>query len=328
MASEFRFVVQLLLLLTTTTWTAAEKGGGCACDHGTTKLCCGQPLDGGKPTCGEDHGCGNDLPLCAGYVNNKHLGFCVAASCSVEMTGAALSCPAHTIGGTDTCIVKHSDAEEVCKKTHGCEYIGICSRLSEGCGGWNSRYKDSVQLGAAPLKRNTDWIACRPGTEPGAPTSDLGAYFVLLLALVSGVYIGGGVGVGMRSGGRTRGKSVLQAHPHFQRWMALSGLLWDGVQFAQGQRGRGGASSNRIDARKEPLLRDPSASRKSSWSSKKKQKERQRKEQGTDDERARRGVPSAVVDAESPDGAGGLAVAPTAVATPAGGGGRWIHVPS
>jgi hypothetical protein len=41
-------------------------------------------------------------------------------------------------------------------------------------------------LSKAPLIHNDDWIACKPGTEPGAPSSDLGAYFLLLLALIGG----------------------------------------------------------------------------------------------------------------------------------------------
>lgn len=165
---------------------AGTHAGGCACDHGTEKLCCGQTLDQGKPTCAAGHDCGVDLPLCSGYVNNQHLGECVAASCSIGMTGTGLSCPAHTLGDENTCIVKHTDAEEVCQKTAGCDYIGVCSQFSEGCKSWNGRYTDSVQLSKAPLIHNDDWIACKPGTEPGAPSSDLGAYFLLLLALIGG----------------------------------------------------------------------------------------------------------------------------------------------
>jgi hypothetical protein len=253
--ADGRTATAALLLLVLLQLPAATHAAGCACDHGTDKLCCGQTSDGGKPTCAPNHNCGEDTPQCAGYINNQHLGECVAASCIVEMAGLGLSCPADTKGGKDTCIVKHEDAQEVCKKTPGCEYIGVCSHLSEGCGSWNGRYPDSVQLGKAPLTRNIDWISCKPGTEPGAPSSDMAAeLFVLLLVLIGGVYVGVGVGFGLRSG-RPRGKSLLEAHPHHERWREVAGLVSDGLHFAQTRSRRGARVS--AAARRQPLL--PSA---------------------------------------------------------------------
>jgi hypothetical protein len=273
------------------------------------------------------------LPLCSGYVNNQHLGECVAASCSIGMTGTGLSCPAHTLGDENTCIVKHTDAEEVCQKTAGCDYIGVCSQFSEGCKSWNGRYTDSVQLSKAPLIHNDDWIACKPGTEPGAPSSDLGAYFLLLLALIGGAYVGGGVGLGMHSG-RRRGKTAVEAHPHYERWLALAGLVSDGLHFT---RSRGGARA----ADREALLprsaqgasHQPSA--RGSKAGKKRSGGRSGK-RGTDhpsngdlETKSGSGESNQISTAPVKDDANSAVTQRTVAATPgtaAGGGGRWVHL--
>ena len=56
------------------------------------------------------------------------------------------------------------------------------------------RLRDGLRRSLADLERrpppltvNYEGLSCKPGTEPGAPTSDVGAYFVLLLALIGGV---------------------------------------------------------------------------------------------------------------------------------------------
>ena len=163
----------------------SARGAGCTCDHGSTHICCGQAQDMGQDHCGgknDHHICPADKPKCSGYVENQRLGECVAASCSPGMIGAGVACPAHTVGGPGTCIVKHDQAQKVCDATPDCEYIDVCNNKP-----WNDRHPDCVQLSKPPLTVNYEWLSCKPGTEPGAPASDVGAYFVLLLALVGGV---------------------------------------------------------------------------------------------------------------------------------------------
>ena len=79
-----------------------------------------------------------------------------------------VTCPAHTVGGPGTCIVKHDEAQKVCDATPDCEYIDVCNNKP-----WNDRHPDCVQLSKPPLTVNYEWLSCKPGTEPGAPASDV-----------------------------------------------------------------------------------------------------------------------------------------------------------
>ena len=64
-----------------------------------------------------------------------------------------------------------------------------------------------------------------------------GSPFLIVLAVFLGLYIGAPIARESRSGGGA-GKPLLQLHPHFLRWVAVSGLVMDGAAYARA----GGAS--------------------------------------------------------------------------------------
>ena len=142
-------------------------------------------------------------------------------------------------------------AAEACRLTPGCEYIGVCNNKD-----WSDRHPDSVQLYKGPLVPNADWEACKG--VPLAPPSAAGVVFLLLVVLGSALYVGGGVVIGSRAGD----DRSLKCHPHYRRWIALRGLVSDGVSFSKGRRRGGGGSGGDIGAGggggagKEPLLRE------------------------------------------------------------------------
>ena len=49
-----------------------------------------------------------------------------------------------------------------------------------------------------------------------------------------GAYVAGGVMLGGRTGRHGGGGSALAAHPHHEQWLAIQGLVEDGVRFSQG----------------------------------------------------------------------------------------------
>lgn len=136
------------------------------------------------------------------------------------------------------------------------------------------------------------------------------------MALVAGVaYIAGGFALA-----RALGAS---AHPHQQTWRNLGGLVADGVAFSKGLSRHRGPRVYTAVPQAKPVERSQSKEHKS-----KKQSETDR---GSERKRAR-----AVRSPEKPDSGGTktesdapLAAEQQLVAgTPAGGGGRWVHVPT
>ena len=74
-------------------------------------------------------------------------------------------------------------AEQACRVTPDCEYIGLCNQKTEGCEKWNDRHPDSVQLYKSPLVPNADWESCK--RVPLDPPSAAGVAFLLALVLGS-----------------------------------------------------------------------------------------------------------------------------------------------
>ena len=75
--------------------------GGCVCNHGSTKICCGQSADQGRDHCVEAAGrqCPADEPTCTDYVLNGHVGTCTGSAgdeCEAGMIGTGLNCPMYT----------------------------------------------------------------------------------------------------------------------------------------------------------------------------------------------------------------------------------------
>jgi len=132
--------------------------------------------------------------------------------------------------------------------------------------------------------------------------------------------------VGLRAG-RPRGKSALEAHPHYHNWRLLGGLVSDGLHFAR-SRGAGGRSGR--SPRRESLLgaeatppAPPAEGRSPPRAGKKKKKKNGDKGVAKADRERDVGQSAA----PAPDGAPGAEPA-AAVGTAAGGGGRWVHVPN
>ena len=94
--------------------------------------------------------------------------------------------------------------------------------------------------------------------ETGSHSWDL----VAAMLLVTGVYVGGGVGAQMarQSGGRKQVTSLgmlLQAHPHYAQWTEVTALCADGLQFLRRGGGRRGGPSARSEAARAGGLREP-----------------------------------------------------------------------
>ena len=150
-----------------------------------------------------------------------------------------------------------------------------------------------------------------------------GWHFVILVALMAAGYTGGGVAWGWRVRGK-KGRPSLQLHPHFPRWLEVAALFEDGVAFSRshahrskaspdiGRRSRGAGGDDTMEAAEQQV--------KKSKSTKTKTKTKHSKTPHDANE--------PLVEKET--GSTSPRVPPVdtapAVGTPAGGGGRWVHV--
>ena len=75
---------------------------------------------------------------------------------------------------------------------------------------------------------------CRDGSTDCA--TGWGVAFLVTIAVASTLYVGGGVGYGMKAAGAAPG---LGAHPHLVLWQQLGGLVIDGLAFARAWAGGG-----------------------------------------------------------------------------------------
>ena len=336
-----------------------QSSDACVCNFHSTVICCGQSLDQGRDHCVDGGGrqCPADTPTCTDYVYlpravwvayatpslsvswcctyngwsryQQHMGTCKGSEgdeCEAGMIGSELQCPLYTTfpGG---CIVKKDKAEEACRVTPGCEYIGVCNNKP-----WNDQYPDSVQLYTGPLKPNTAWESCK--RVPLSPPSAAGMALLMVLASGSMAYTIGGVAVGRRTGG---GGWSLKTHPHHQRWSEMHGLVVDGCNFLQGRRreGAGAASTALLQDRPASTVKTRASGEGSGGTVSRaslKKKERKGKQKRASDD-----APSVVATAAPQPGKPSAISAPVAAAmqpstagkaTTAGDGGRWVHVPN
>ena len=78
----------LLALIAVACPADAQGTGGCACDHGTTALCCGQP---GTPCpANGPETCSPELPQCTEYVFGKHMGMCATRESGTALCEACV----------------------------------------------------------------------------------------------------------------------------------------------------------------------------------------------------------------------------------------------
>jgi hypothetical protein len=116
--------------------------------------------------------------------------------------------------GKDDCPTKHPEPEN-CKDPGSCSDTDPPSCKTERTCGWVDRCRGSLE-------------GCKKGcafhhADPN-PTS-AGWIFTILLMVFAGLYVGGGIAYGQRSG---RGQGFA-AHPHRHRWVELHGLIRDGL---------------------------------------------------------------------------------------------------
>lgn len=164
----------------------------------------------------------------------------------------------------------------------------------------------------------------------GCPSGgDWGSGVLIFLVLVVGGYVGGGSVVGSRAKGSGVG---VRNHPHWQRWQELRGLCADGVTFA-----RSGGSRRQALGRSQSLLaegRKGGGGRTDEVKERREKAPKSKSTKSTGSEKKRSGK-SESGKSESPrsqsSAAGELSpavVEEAASGTAAGGGGRWVHVPT
>ena len=234
------------------------------------------------------------------------------ASCA---GGKSFSCPAYDTG-VGGCIVKEVDAVRVCDALPGCAFISRCS-IGEPCKGWNAAHPDSVQLGWGHVNSvNKDWETCMR-----APPDHALALVGLVLAAAA-AYVAAGVLLGARTGG-----SGLKRHPHFGRWVAVAGLVQDGIAFARS----GGERRNRLvvgDAKVALVAADKAAGARRSTKKAGKSASGSQGSSGKKRGKASRDESDAAVEEPASQQAEPAEVASpgpasTASGTAASGGGRW-----
>ena len=150
-----------------------------------------------------------------------------------------------------------------------------------------------------------------------------GLPFLLVVGLGGAVYFGGGY----LHGKRTRGARGVQALPHAQHWLALHGLVSDGVALVRG--GRGGTGYERVAAGNQgPKQKGGKAGKGKGKKEKGSGKERSGNEKDGKAASGKQRGSDRREAAPAPAPAPAPAAAPSAAAgTAAGDGGRWVHVP-
>lgn len=175
-----------------------------------------------------------------------------------------------------------------------------------------------------------------------------GAYFLIVFTVSSALYVVAGV-LGPWRRGSTQGLTVKQAlmiHPHYQRWLALAGLVADGASYVGARysdkmipqprrvqhgrcdgssgrgRGRGKGEGKGQAEREQRRTKEPKDKR-----SNRKSKSRtalNHVEPEFKDELIGPAESKPVTKATLED----VSAAPAPSGTAAGGGGRWVHIPN
>lgn len=225
-----------------------------------------------------------------------------------------------------------------CHDKEGC-YSPSATSLSASCSGCTGKYiaikfvnnKRNMQL-LLPLTITINEIAW------GVP-------FLLLFGLAAGFYIGGGIALGVRRYGASKGGglgSTLSMHLHYRHWVEVVALCSDGVLFASRRSGVGGLGDSGkrgytpVARSAVPPSLQPVPARAATGPShreKKSKRERKGEQQGKKQKSDKRDggsseAPSLVASPPAPTPAPAPAPAAGLPGTAAGGGGRWVHVPN
>ena len=146
------------------------------------------------------------------------------------------------------------------------------------------------------------------------------------------VYVGGGVAMAVRAGG----DRSLKGHPHYHRWVALWGLVADGVHFTRSRGARRGGSAGRerllqegrggkVARVKKTKIQTAGEERGPSREAAEKKEPKSKRKSEKKSTRAPADGAAATASAEPSGPAPALPAA--ASGTQAGDGGRWVHVP-
>ena len=156
--------------------------------------------------------------------------------------------------------------------------------------------------------------------------SNWGWKFISWLGAGCIAYIGGGVVVGAK----TRGKPArLDAHPHHATWLDIYGMIQDGVRFARGSRGvvavEYESTTRQQGQRSDAAVLSPSPTK----VAKEKKAKGYKRKSSREPDAAELGRPLVAKQVQPSSNA--AHPQPQTAATqsvPAGGGGRWVHVPN
>lgn len=302
----------------------------CACDHGTTALCCGQPGDPCAPNSKDV--CPATKPKCTEYVFGKHMGFCASQESGTAMCEACIDSyedgrhPAGDnlistvcsgpgdpcVGPVDAGSAAHKAACcALCAVTPSCDSWIIATSGDPGC--WVKKAGGNllVNKDRGSGKVSEAYIAA------GCPATlnSWGSALLATLVCVGAAYVGAGIFLGRRR--RGGGRPALQQHPHWSRWQELCVLCTDGLAFA-----RGGFTRGRLPtaSQQQDLLRGDEK-RESSPKSKHKNKGKG-KGNGNGNGKSKECSPP-----RPTEHTGIVAAAAQSRGTHSSGGGRWVHVP-
>jgi hypothetical protein len=222
---------------------------------------------------------------------------------------------------------------------HRASCCALCA-VTEGCARW------VISTGKDPAgEKARCWLkgkkgALQPGkagravgevaavyTQTGCVLqSNWGSSFLLLCALGSAVYVGGGSAYGARAGGG--GALALQSHPHYRRWGELRGLCEDGLRFVRA----GGSRPPRAPRQGGGYVAAPAAGGSDDAEPRGDRKDKRNKEKRTSSSGGKKGKErGGGEEVAAPVVATASAPAVVAVAsegTASAGGGRWVHMPT
>jgi hypothetical protein len=327
----------LLALAACTPPSAGAQGAsGCACDHGTTALCCGQPGTPCPPNGPET--CSPELPTCTDYVFGKHMGMCATRESGTALCDACVDGfeeghhptgdnlrDSHCASPEDACV----GPVEVGSAAHKAACCALCA-VTLTCDTWiisvSGPAECWVKKGGGAITENKDrgvGKVAEAYLTHGCPLplASWGSPLVIVLALAAAGYVGGGSVLGSRAKGAA---VAVRNHPHWPHWHELRGLCEDGMTYTRS----GGKSKAR-----QPLLsghRDGEGERSGKSgrekAGKRKGSSSEKRQSGKSDTSQTHSSEPSPAPAEHSEGAAQQPRAGAAAGKPAGDGGRWVHV--
>jgi len=211
-------------------------------------LCVASP----RPSCAKIGGCNSANPLggaagcyCA-WAKDQTDHSTFAGLCKPSRFGAAeiaaTGLPAAVVKGAND---SPQACERVCCQARLITDAPAAAQApaqSGPCGMWQwtegSGTGDGCWLGLDNTKRTPPLPQVGTGSETwvggsgnlGKSTTNWGWTLILLLGAAAGCYVGGGVQLGRRGGSM----GGIAAHPHYRRWLELSGMAVDGIRYSTG----------------------------------------------------------------------------------------------